>query len=56
MTYDGTKIVLETGTFADALSVASEAGEITDVRIISGGNGYTQLPKLDKTKYYNNWW
>ena len=41
--YDGTKIVLETGTFAD-LSVASEAGEITDVRIISRGNGYSKLP------------
>ena len=46
--YDGTKIVLETGTFASA----SEASEITDVRLISGGNGYTQLPKLDKTNKY----
>ena len=49
--YDGTKIVLETGTFAD-LSVASQATEITDIRLISGGNGYTQLPKLDKTNKY----
>ena len=45
------KIVLETGTFAD-LSVASQATEITDIRLISGGNGYTQLPKLDKTNKY----
>ena len=41
--YEGTKIVLETGTFAN-LSVASEAGEITDVRMISRGNGYSKLP------------
>ena len=41
--YEGTKIVLETGTFAN-LSVASEAGEITDVRMISKGNGYAKLP------------
>ena len=46
--YDGTKIVLETGTFASA----SEEAEITDIRLISGGNGYTQLPKLDKTNKY----
>ena len=26
--------------------------EITDIRLISGGNGYTQLPKLDKTNKY----
>mgnify|MGYP005672336795 FL=1 len=49
--YDGTKIVLETGTFAN-LSVASQATEITDIRLISGGNGYTELPKLDKTNKY----
>ena len=42
-TYEGIKIVLETGTFAD-LSVASEAGEITDVRMIGRGAGYSKLP------------
>ena len=41
--YEGTKIVLETGTFAD-LSVASEAGEITDVRMVGRGAGYSKLP------------
>tara|TARA_B100001113_G_scaffold218092_1_gene178909 strand:- start:2308 stop:5220 length:2913 start_codon:yes stop_codon:yes gene_type:complete len=41
--YEGVKIVLETGTFAN-LSVASEAGEITDVRMISRGAGYSKLP------------
>ena len=43
--YEGTKIVLETGTFAN-LSVASEAGEITDVRMVSKGNGYAKLPTV----------
>ena len=42
-TYEGTKIVLETGTFAN-LSVASESGEITDVRMVAKGNGYSKLP------------
>ena len=42
-TYEGIKIVLETGTFAN-LSVASEAGEITDVRMIGRGAGYSKLP------------
>ena len=42
-TYEGTKIVLETGTFAN-LSVASEAGEITDVRMVARGAGYSKLP------------
>jgi len=44
-TYEGTKIVLETGTFAN-LSVASEAGEITDVRMVAKGNGYAKLPTV----------
>ena len=52
--YEGTKIVLETTTHGDAPgSQASEATEITDVRIISGGVGYTKLPSLDKTNKYN---
>ena len=52
--YEGTKIVLETATHGDAPgSQASEATEITDVRIISGGVGYTKLPTLDKTNSYN---
>ena len=42
-TYEGTKIVLETGTFAN-LGVASEAGEITDVRMVGRGAGYSKLP------------
>ena len=42
-TYEGTKIVLETGTFSD-LNVASEAGEITDVRMVARGAGYSKLP------------
>jgi len=42
-TYEGVKIVLETGTFAD-LSVASESGEITDVRMVARGAGYSKLP------------
>jgi len=42
-TYEGIKIVLETGTFAN-LSVASEAGEITDVRMVARGSGYSKLP------------
>jgi len=42
-TYEGTKIVLETGTFAN-LGVATQAGEITDVRIIGRGAGYSKLP------------
>ena len=52
--YEGTKIVLETATHGDAPgSQASEATEITDIRIISGGVGYTKLPILDKTNKYN---
>ena len=43
--YEGTKIVLETGTFAN-LGVATQAGEITDVRMISKGNGYAKLPTV----------
>ena len=42
-TYEGVKIVMETGTFAN-LSVATEAGEITDVRMVSRGAGYSKLP------------
>ena len=42
-TYEGTKIVLETGTFAN-LGVASESGEITDVRMVAKGAGYSKLP------------
>ena len=42
-TYEGIKIVMETGTFAN-LSVASEAGEITDVRMVAKGAGYSKLP------------
>ena len=41
--YEGTKIVLETGTFAN-LGVATQAGEITDVRMIGRGAGYSKLP------------
>ena len=41
--YEGTKIVLETGTFAN-LGVASESGEITDVRMVARGAGYSKLP------------
>ena len=44
-TYEGTKIVLETGTFAN-LSVASQSNEITDVRIVARGNGYAKLPTV----------
>ena len=45
--YEGTKIVLETGTFGDAPgSNASEAGEITDVRMVAKGNGYAKLPTV----------
>ena len=51
-TYEGTKIVLETQTFTD-LGVAWAVSEITDIRIISGGVGYTKLPILDKTNKYN---
>ena len=50
--YEGIKIVLETGTFAN-LSVASEAGEITDVRIISRGNGYSKLPVVSSVTTTN---
>ena len=42
-TYEGTKIVLETGTFTD-LGVATQAGEITDVRMVGRGAGYSKLP------------
>ena len=42
-TYEGVKIVLETGTFAN-LGVGTEAGEITDVRIVARGAGYSKLP------------
>ena len=44
-TYHGTKIVLEDGTFAN-LGVSTEKGSITDVRLISGGFGYTKLPTI----------
>ena len=44
-TYHGTKIVLEDGTFA-SLGVGTEKGSITDVRLISGGFGYTKLPTI----------
>ena len=43
--YHGTKIVLEDGTFA-SLGVSAEKGSITDVRLISGGFGYTKLPTI----------
>ena len=52
-TYEGTKIVLETGTFAN-LSVASESGEITDVRMVARGSGYSKLPSSNW--YYNCKW
>ena len=42
-TYQGVKIVLETGTFAN-LGVATESGEITDVRMVAKGAGYSKLP------------
>ena len=42
-TYEGTKIVLETGTFTN-LGVATQAGEITDVRMVGRGAGYSKLP------------
>ena len=42
-TYEGTKIVLETGTFSN-LGVATQAGEITDVRMVGRGAGYSKLP------------
>ena len=41
----GNKIVVETGTFAN-LSVASEAGEITDIQITKSGSGYESLPLI----------
>ena len=44
-TYEGTKIVLETGTFAD-LNVASQSNEITDVRMVARGSGYAKLPTV----------
>ena len=40
---DGGQIVIETQTFTD-LSVASEAGEITKIKMINKGNGFLQLP------------
>ena len=44
-TYEGTKIVLETGTFGNAPgSNANESGEITDVRMVGRGAGYSKLP------------
>ena len=43
--YHGTKIVLEDDTFAN-LGVSAEKGSITDVRLISGGFGYTKLPTI----------
>ncbi len=53
--YEGTKIVLETGTHGNAPgSNANEAGQITDIRIINSGNGYTTLPILDKSNKYNS--
>ena len=46
-TYEGTKIVLETGTFGNAPgSNATEAGEITDVRMVARGAGYSKLPVI----------
>ena len=44
-TYFGDKLVIEEGTFTD-LGVADEATEITDVRVINPGNGYTKLPTV----------
>ena len=44
-TYEGTKIVLETATFGNAPgSSANESGEITDVRMVARGAGYSKLP------------
>jgi len=40
---DGGQIVIETQTFTD-LSVTSEAGEITKIKMINKGNGFIQLP------------
>ena len=40
---DGGQIVIETQTFTD-LGVASEAGEITKIKMINKGNGFLQLP------------
>ena len=45
---------METATHGNAPgSNANERGEITDIRIINRGNGYTSLPLLDKTNKYN---
>ena len=46
-TYQGTKIVLEEATFGDAPgSNVNERGSITDIRLITGGFGYTKLPTI----------
>ena len=46
-TYHGTKIVLEEATFGDAPgSNVNERGSITDIRLITGGFGYTKLPTI----------
>ena len=46
-TYHGTKIVLEEATFGNAPgSNVNERGSITDIRLITGGFGYTKLPTI----------
>ena len=50
--YEGTKIVLETGTFAN-LGVSSESGEITDVRMVAKGAGYSKLPVVSSVTTAN---
>ena len=46
-TYHGTKIVLEDATFGNAPgSNVNERGSITDIRLITGGFGYTKLPTI----------
>ena len=45
---DGSNIIIEEETFND-LGVSSEIGEITSVRIINPGNGFTKLPTITVT-------
>jgi len=52
--YTGNQIQLETQTFTE-LGVASEAGQVVNIKIFSGGSGYEIVPTVVPTTAKINW-
>ena len=52
--YTGNQIQLETQTFTD-LGVASEAGEVVNIKMFSGGSGYEKMPPVVPTSAKLYW-